>query len=554
MKSLSSEESSSIYYKCNPSSSNITDHLLWISRIISRIASNSTSKCIKKSTIDNLPISTIPILNLSFIPQSTFIRFADFFNSTSIEPINLSTLSTGTYYSIIATIFTNGVFTLDLTSSTSNKFDLIFKCLSSIGYKPCQPCTQFGLMAGLPEHHSNLCESLEYVVIEKSLSCEIFLDDLRKVPRSFFVLRDGWYPSTINEAIGLWLSKFPCIVNLPEIEDTSIENLKHQFCYTAAVLSRIYPQIINKSSILTENFQMAHLASNWEKSKHILNELGAFVPTQFESLSHNLFLCFISDLYYATRSGANKFIRIERPPETIISSRKPKNESMLSEVKPSVKTVTFEEYFREKQSKKSQWRPQTTPTVIRPSKTAPNLKKKEPITVKQSRAIATATTKKRKPLLANSSTLSNSNIFDDKTELLKLFTYIRRGERQNKFAKVDDPLKMISPLCTILNSRNEDQNFEVFWSMIENETESQIHFKNCYEFLYSLGGNNNEFAASRRIVYFARQMLQTYQGEPFGETQQPKRFINKNKYARPQIKTSQDKRVIVLDNPKDSHI
>ncbi|KAK8884268.1 hypothetical protein M9Y10_043376 [Tritrichomonas musculus] len=563
-------------------SSKIEQHISWITQTISRIVSTSYRISVQRLENQSVLSPASLLLNLSFARNSAIPEYSQI-SMFAKTPITLTTLSNGSHYALIASILSNGLFSFDTNRSISSQFDLVFKSLASIGFKPRQPCSQFGLMSNITKHHINLCETFEFAIFEKSLSIEKLLEDIRKVPRSFFVLHDGYYPTKIEEAIALWLSKFPCINDLPEIKYSEFEKFQEEVStgvYVPAVLSRIYPQRINKKSILqTEstsnnsnlnlslNFDNLNQNINWEKSKQILNELGAFVPSDF-SLSYNLFMCFISDLYYATRSGVKKFVRVERSPSAISSSRRPQTASVTSQIieknlkPPTEKFVLFNQISIERgkdiepiSNKPIQTRPHTGPNVFRPSRkrlpqnsmTSSNHQKKNMNEVNihniqsQKRPIKTAITKKRPSLIIsnkNSKQTLNNHVsdIDDETNLMQLFTFMRRGERKDKFVDIDDPLVMIKPLCSLLKSdKANEQTFSKFWSLIQNDPQSMNHYKNCFAFLNALGGNNNEFAASRRIVYFARQMLQSYLPDPASSadiTFRSKREINTSYQSR----------------------
>ncbi|OHT00589.1 hypothetical protein TRFO_07933 [Tritrichomonas foetus] len=416
----------------------LEQHILWISRAIHRILNGS--------------LSSSPLLSLSFarilppFPQISHLSV----------PITLSTLSNGNHYALITSVLTSSAYE---NRSPAFQFENIMKLLNDIGFKPQQPCTIAGLLSTSERDHINLCRTLEFVVCDKSLSIERLLDDLRKMPRSFFVLRE--YPTHINDAVSLWLSKFPCIANLPEI--ANLQSDVSSGVHVAAVLSRIFPTRISKNDIMKQTS-----TEYWEESKLILEELNAFVPKKFPVTDH-LFMCFISDLYYATRTSCKKFVRIEG--QICNNCLMPK-----SNFRPTTTAIAKQVKITRSIQ---QARPKTCPTVFRPSP----------------RRIAKLVTEQH----------------NDEADLLQLFTFMRRGERRERFSDVENPILMIKPLCKLLSSPQHEQTFMNFWKQLDNCPQVDLHYKNGHAFLNGLSGNNNEFAASRKIVYFARQMMQTYQ-------------------------------------------
>jgi hypothetical protein len=72
------------------------------------------------------------------------------------------------------------------------------------------------------------------------------MDDLRRVPRPFCVLREG--ANHLDDAIRMWLSKFPCMADLSEIGPDTQEDIR-KWTHVACALSRISPSRIWKAKI-----------------------------------------------------------------------------------------------------------------------------------------------------------------------------------------------------------------------------------------------------------------------------------------------------------------
>lgn len=235
-------------------------------------------------------------------------KFQDISLKSDIETIQDVLL--GIQYLIIASIFH------DVTVSNQNandNYSSVLNILDSIGYKPHQPCTVSGLVSGNAEDHLNLCLIIEFVVFDKTLTKDQLISDIRRLPRSFYVLEKQ--VNFIEEAINIWVSKFPCIHTIPDITDAQHDIAKGY--YVAGILSRVFPAQVPKSSIvINSNMTDEQIKSNWDLCKPVLNDLGVFTPSKFP-IPEKLFMCFISDLFYATRVGAKKFVKVEPPPPPV---------------------------------------------------------------------------------------------------------------------------------------------------------------------------------------------------------------------------------------------
>lgn len=285
------------------------EHFRWIGITADRIINAKNTE------------TELPLLSLSFLDDNHNLTF--YSNQPRPNfPITIEDLSNAKLYGIIvSTILSN-----KKAIGNNYDFDMILNDLSNEGYIPQKPCDVSGLKSGNIEHHINLCRSIEFFVIDKSLNIEILESDLRRLPRSFFVLKSNEQIDLLEDAISLWLSKFHCNVQFSEelkhINDdykNNAYNLSEKnyniqidtsnFAKVAACLARIFPKQINKNEIKKGDNQ-EEIENNKKLSKIILDELHAYTVEKFPT-DEKLFMLFISDLFYATRSGSRKFVKLD---------------------------------------------------------------------------------------------------------------------------------------------------------------------------------------------------------------------------------------------------
>lgn len=296
----------------------ISQHFKWIFNLISRLKKTSTKSA--------------HLLSLEFIENRSILEF-EYINLLDNSQNMSKSLPSAINYAILSFLFSNSSDFNEIKQHANDNLFLyqysILKLLS-IGYKPCQPCTPINLQNNSLSDHLNLCMCLEFVVSDKSLPPEKLFDDIKRLPRSFFVLSSHgsrsnsrqsdnfYYTANLEDAVRLWLSKFPCLYDLADLTDkaknydilkNSVEQLQEELSdgkHVAAVLSRSFPLDVKKDEILQNDS-----ISNWNLVRKILeNEMGGFIPSSFP-VTDNLFMCFMSDLFHATRNGAKKFVRID---------------------------------------------------------------------------------------------------------------------------------------------------------------------------------------------------------------------------------------------------
>lgn len=267
-------------------------HFAWIERMVRRLLSQKDGNDAK------------PLLSLSFcesnkpeIPEVS-VQF----------PIDMDVASEGTVYGLVCSIFGKIDF--------GNVFESVLATLSGIGFKPQQPCTVEGLRGKSETDHVNLCLVIEFAVSSKSFTVDSLLSDLKRLPRSFFVLKNS--PFMMDEAVALWLSKFPCLVSLPEIDKENLQQFTSKGMHIAGVFSRMFPNRVPKNEIVSKiDLTPDEITKNWGMCQPILDEIGAFTLKQSE-VPEQLFMVFIADVFHATRSAVKKFVKVDAPPVIVL--------------------------------------------------------------------------------------------------------------------------------------------------------------------------------------------------------------------------------------------
>lgn len=334
-------------------------HFRWIGIIADRII------CVKD------PEKQLPLLSLSFLGENKYIPNFSKFERPSF-PITVDYLADGKLYAIILYALTanqktqsnpNLAKVYDILnenlikrneialseSEIDSSFESILNKLSNKGYRPKKPCDPTGLNDGIIEHHVNLCKSIEFAVLDRSLRIDLLTSDLRRLPRSFFTFQKNIHLDRIEDAISLWLSKFHCnpfFTKEPKLGNSKYENesaklIKQyklhlndknyclqidtsKYSKIAACLARIFPKQIDKNEI-KDGINEEEIQFNRDISNAILNELHAFIIEDFPC-DERLFLLFISDLFYATRDCTRDLIKSDI---TRQSSYAPRHQPLL---------------------------------------------------------------------------------------------------------------------------------------------------------------------------------------------------------------------------------
>lgn len=434
------------------------DHLRWISCVFDRI-------------LDAASINpTKPMLCLSFAQ-----KIPNNYALTKIpRDINLKELSKGVHYAVILYLLRENNF---LMSDPRALFTSILANLRILGYTPKPPCDPANLTRGEVTDHTNLCICLESAIFDRSMSIEHLLDDLKRLPRSFFVLRE--YPGHIDDAIKLWLNKFHCVIDLFELND--VQRDMNTFSHFAAVLSRMFPSRIRRAELKkTRELTPEEIEINKRNSFSILNEVGAFMPAKFP-VDSALFRVAIADLYYATKPAAQKFVKVAAPVPVV-------------GIRPaSAKLPAIE---RKTKSKRM---------VVMPSPR------------RSAKKVTIAASPRRK---------------SEAEELLEIYNFMSTGERKERFRPVDDAKQLIDVLVKMMDMKESEQTFSRLGSELAGKAEANTHLQNGIAFLWGLSGNNNEFQASRKAVFFARRMVKT-QGSMRPMTAAPPKIIRRGKPHRP---------------------
>ncbi|KAK8896823.1 hypothetical protein M9Y10_014744 [Tritrichomonas musculus] len=283
------------------------DHFCWIGIMADRIICSKNRE------------KELPLLSLSFLEDNIILDFFSKF-SRPIFPITVDSLLDAKLYGIIVSAIAshNKISFYDIEHFFD--FDSILNILLNEGYIPQNPCETSGLKNGIIEQHINLCKSIEFFVVDKSINTTLLLSDLYYLPRSFYFINLDDRIIHLEDAISLWLSKFHCNMYFSdEIQIHDYETSKNEliqidtakFSKIAAVLARIFPEKIDKDEIQNGDND-EEIQSNINLCKIVFDVIHSFVVEKFPT-DENLFYLFISDLYWATRSGVKKFVMIDHP-------------------------------------------------------------------------------------------------------------------------------------------------------------------------------------------------------------------------------------------------
>lgn len=471
-------------------------HLDWLSTVSRRILAAVKSP------------DDVPLLCFSFADvRSELLLFPHLNTNPTIQDA-----SRGLEYAVVMSIFNSNI--LNNLENKEILFSMVLKTLFETGFTPKFPCTTELLTKGSIEAHVNLCRAIEFLIIDRSLDIERLLEDLRHTPRSFFVLTNYPRPTLLEEAVSLWLNKFPCSYDLPQI--TNLQNDIQKGTHAAAVLSRIYPSQINKIDIVYSP-QTKQYEHNWDIAKTILTDLNAYIPKSFP-ITDELILLAVADLYYATRSGVRKFVRVVAPtPIAVAKVRESRPQSAkLPQIVESIPKKSMKKVIKKTESVK-------TPNSVQASKQI-----RKSITKPVNKVLI-------KPIKAVDAHPKCVNETVNEIGLFELYQYISNGSRKSNFVEVGNVNNLIDPLNYLLNSPEKDQTFGKLNQLLNEFFDRELYFYNALSFLTALSSNNNEYSASRRIVYFARQMMSTYQNqitEPrITSSSQKQRRPNRNNFV-----------------------
>lgn len=521
-----------------------SEHFKWIYNLISRL----------KSSLNN----SRSLLSLSFI-EKRFIDKIDISFQIDDQQITQNSIPQAIHYAILTYLFTESD---DFNSIKLHQNDQIFlyqysiEKLNLIGYKPCQPCDLLGLQNKFLTNHVNLCLCLEFVVCDKSLKIENFLDDIKRLPRSFFVLsRSGTRQtpqSNLEDVVRLWLSKFPCLYGIKDLTfsketikihsnfESSIEFLQEEIMdgkHIAAVLSRAFPQSVRKEEVLNNDSE-----KNWSIIREILEkEICAFVPSSFP-VSDNLFMCFISDLFHATRTGAKKFVRVESSNAMNVFSvnKISSNELINLNLKNGfIKQndsccLKFDYKNVDDDNQQTTMNTKSGTKMIRDSNSIGASIVFKPSKRKNSIIKSSSKTKTINSISSTSSIIENSMKInendDDVSEFLNIYQILNDS---SNFFKIklseNDVLSLVHSLVRLLHSKNKsEQTFRKLWKILEMKKKSSEQFSNGKTLIREIskakpffvlndekveqlndgfGFSEIDLRASQKVIDFARTMI-----------------------------------------------
>ena len=269
-------------------------HLNWISTICKRIKG---CEC---------EIQKYPLLSLTFCQP---IRFLE--NIPEIpEELSMNDLCTGVPYAMIM----NAIEEIKPKSYENYElFQTILNKISQLGYEDVDDLSQEDLIQGDEESHILLCRILEQIVIDRSLTLDIVTKDLKRLPRSFFILERR--PESLEEALSLWFSKYPISDTIPMVSTNDFEDDILSGQHIAFVLSRVFPNDIAKYDVnVGPSLNDSMADHNWELIKSIAERLNMFVPPR-EAMDECLLYNFLSDVFYATRNDVKEYAQPTEPPE-----------------------------------------------------------------------------------------------------------------------------------------------------------------------------------------------------------------------------------------------
>jgi len=274
----------------------VFSHIEWINIVIKRVISQRN------------PETAYPLLSLSFASIKSDI----FFDYPFDRDIDIEMLKTGVPYAFLLRAISDYN---EKYSDPITNFQNVLSKLGILGYSPSIICNAQSLEQGDEDMHSAVIMLIEWYVADKSLSIDAICQDIKKLPRSFYVMKQQ--PMILEESICLWLSKFSCVHSLYEIKNLSNDIWSGQ--HVAAALSRAFPDIIPKNTVqYGSSLSSEKTAENWNLISRVSEKLLIYVP-KFNHTNERLIMVFFSDVFHSTRSSVKKFIRLEPLPPPVIT-------------------------------------------------------------------------------------------------------------------------------------------------------------------------------------------------------------------------------------------
>ena len=277
-------------------------------------------------------IQEFPLLTLSFFQPINVFQTENKLH----DEISINELCTAIPYALIL----NAVNEISPKSlDAKDIFDEILSNLKNKHEKDVSGLTPEGLIQGVKAQHMKMCQLLEEIVVSKALTVDIITKDLKRLPRSFFILQRR--PETLEEACALWLSKYPISETIPLVSsDFESDVLSGQ--HVAFVLARAFPNDIAKYDVNVGPSLTDIMASqNWELLEPIAEKLNMFLPPRYD-MNPSLLYAFIADVFYATRNDVRTFappvkpLQVDEPPilEALSNDAAQSTENKLIEPTP----------------------------------------------------------------------------------------------------------------------------------------------------------------------------------------------------------------------------
>jgi hypothetical protein len=205
----------------------------------------------------------------------------------------------------------------------------------------------------------------------------------------------------------------------------------------------------------------AEIEWNCERAGQVLKELNAFIP-KFWPLPYHLFRFFIAEIYWATRAGARKFTKLDAMAVPVFE-KVPRSHAKSTAGMPRIETPVAKVGAGKKPHPSPRRAEPPAPAAVDPQA--------------------------------------------EMDRLLSIYSFMTRGHRKDRFIDVSDPSVLIQGIIEVFRRAESEHTFASLQSELADAAHRDVHLKNGIVFMTALAGSNNEFAASRAVVFFARRMM-----------------------------------------------
>lgn len=262
-----------------------------------------------------------PLLSLNFL-QPVQLLEVDY---SLPESLTIDDLTTSMPYAILVNAFKP----FESQPEKQNEyFDIILSTLEDLEVEIPSEINANTLKQKDIKTHSDFCLILEEYVISKSIPLQVITNDILKLPRSFYILQH--HPRDLDQAISIWLSKFPTSQIIPEI--TNFENDIMSGQHAAFCLARCFPNKIPKSQVEVGPMLPEESSKvNWDLIKNAADEITLFILNH-RPHTRTLFRIFVADVFHATRNDVRNF---SQPPLDNIPINEPEQIEMPQQIPTS---------------------------------------------------------------------------------------------------------------------------------------------------------------------------------------------------------------------------